>query len=128
MGLEVDSFGHSSESVTYKETNFMTSCTSLSFKYVRSLHLICLFCQVQFYMYLFTISNFGLRYDQPKDSGGQVCLKSNHLSQYVNLAADQHLATGVVQDSAQKRVFTADQRSARNRHLYIRHSSLYPKT
>jgi hypothetical protein len=98
---------------------------SLSFIDVRSLHLICLLCHVQLYMYLSTISNSGLRYDQPKDSGGRVCLKSTHLSQYVNLAADPHLATGVVQDSAQKRVFTADQRSARNLHLYIRH---YPKT
>jgi len=43
-------------------------------------------------------------------------------------AADPHLATDVLQDSAQKQVFTADQRSARNRHLHIRHSSLYPKT
>jgi hypothetical protein len=82
----------------------------------------------RFYMYLFKISNSGLWYDQPKDSGGRVCLKSIHLSKYVNLAADRHLATGVVQDSAQKWVFTADQRSARKRHLYIRHSSLYPKT
>jgi len=106
----------------------MTSCTSLSFIDVRSIHLICLLCQVQFYMYLFKISNSGLGYDQPKDSGGGVCLKSIHLSNYVNLVADPHLATGAVQDSAQKQVFTADHRSARNRHLYIRHLSLYPKT
>jgi hypothetical protein len=57
-----------------------------------------------------------------------LCLKSLHLSKYVNLAADKHLASGVVQDSAQKRVFTTDRRRARNRHLYIRHSPLYPKT
>lgn len=36
--------------------------------------------------------------------------------------------SGVVQDSAQKRMFTADQKSARNCHLFIRHSPLYPKT
>jgi len=128
MGLEVDSFGHRSESVTQKEIHFMTSCASLSIIGVGSIYLIGLLCQVRFYMYLFKISNSGLWYDQPQDSGGRVCLKSIHLSKYVNLAADPHLATGVVQDSAQKCVFTADQRSARKLHLYIRHSSLYPKT
>ena len=72
---------------------------------------------IDFLSYLFRISNSGLRYEQPKDPGGGVWLKSPHLSKYVNRTANTHLATCVVQDSAQKRVLTADQRRARNRHL-----------
>jgi hypothetical protein len=110
MGLQVGSFGHSSESVTQKEINFMASCALLSFIDVISIHLICLLRHVLFHMYLFKISNSGLCYDQPKDSGRRVCLKSIiHLSKYVNSAAYPRLATGVVQGNAQQRAFTADQ-------------------